>query len=140
MGHGFWSTGQDAFFYVRVFYPNVSSNRSMTIPAAYRKHELTEKREYAQRVREVEHGVFTPLVLSATGGMGREAVTFWWMEFPGRSENHIRLSWGGFVVVSLLHPPLCHLPSYASVEAGPLTIAQLMNSHYISCIRGSCSV
>ena len=36
-----------------------------------------QKKEYAQRVREVEHGVFTPLLLSATGGMGREAATFY---------------------------------------------------------------
>ena len=49
----------------------------MTTTAAYRKHEAAKKREYAQRVREVEHGVFTPLVLSATGGMGREAATFY---------------------------------------------------------------
>ena len=39
-------------------------------------HESTKKREYAQCVPDVEHGVFTPLVLSTTGGMGREAVTF----------------------------------------------------------------
>jgi len=73
---GFWNTGQDAFFDVRVFHPNASSNQSMTIAAAYRQHEST-KREYAQRVQDVEHGVFTPLVLSTTGGMGREAVTFY---------------------------------------------------------------
>ena len=68
---GFWNTGQGAFFDVRVFYPNTSSNHSMTATAAYRKHESIKKREYAQRVREVERGVFTPLVLSKTGGMGR---------------------------------------------------------------------
>ena len=74
---GFWNTGQDAFFDVRVFHPNASSNSSITITAAYRKHESIKKREYAQRVREVEHGVFTPLVLSTMGGMGREAATFY---------------------------------------------------------------
>ena len=74
---GFWNTGQDTFFDVRVFHPNASSNRSMTTAAAYRKHETARKREYAQRVREVEHGVFTPLVLSTTGGMAREATTFY---------------------------------------------------------------
>ena len=68
---GFWSTGQDAFFDVRIFCPNASSNCSMTTAAAYRKHASTKKREYVQRVREVEHGAFTPLVLSATGGGGR---------------------------------------------------------------------
>ena len=35
-----------------------------------------KKRVYEQRVREVEHSSFTPLVLSATGGMGSEATTF----------------------------------------------------------------
>ena len=74
---GFWSAGQDAFFDIRVFHPNASSNRSTTTAAAYRKHETAKKREYAQRIREVEHGVFTPLVFSTTGGMGREAATFY---------------------------------------------------------------
>ena len=81
---GFWNTGQDD---VRVFHPNASSNSSMTITAAYRKHESIKKREYAQRVREVEHGVFTPLVLSTTGGMGRH---FTGDEFPARSEKNIQ--------------------------------------------------
>ena len=35
------------------------------------------KRRYGQRVREVERGVFTPLVLSTNGGMGKEAVMFY---------------------------------------------------------------
>ena len=74
---GFWTTGQDTFFDVRVFHPNAPSNCSMTTTTAYRKHETTKKREYAQRVHEVEHGVFTPLVLSTTDGMGHEATTFY---------------------------------------------------------------
>ena len=72
--HGFWNTGQDTFFDVRVFHPNVSSNPTQTTAAAYRKHEKTKKREYAERVREVERGVFTSIVLSTTG---REATTFY---------------------------------------------------------------
>ena len=43
----------------------------------YRKHESIKKREYTQCAHEVEHGVIIPLVLSATGGMGREAATFY---------------------------------------------------------------
>ena len=54
-----------------------SSNRSTTTSSAYRRHEQAKKREYGQRIREVEHGVFTPLVFSSTGGMGREAATFY---------------------------------------------------------------
>ena len=34
------------------------------------------KRQYEQRVREIEHTSFTPLVLSATGGMASEATVF----------------------------------------------------------------
>ena len=40
---------------------------------------MSKKREgnnYDQRVHEVEHATFTPLVLSTTGGMGR-AATFY---------------------------------------------------------------
>ena len=77
MQEGFWNRSQDAFFDVRVFYPNASSNRSANPSSAYRKHELAKKREYGQRVREVEHGVFTPIILSTTGGMGKEAATFY---------------------------------------------------------------
>ena len=74
---GFWSAAQDAYFDVRVFHQNASSNRSVSLSAAYKKHEDIKKRAYGQRVREVECGVFTPLVFSTTGGMGREATTFY---------------------------------------------------------------
>ncbi len=76
---GFWNRSQDAFFDVRVFYPNASSNRSTNISSAYRKHELLKKREYGQRVRDLERGVFTPIVLTTTGGfyMGHETTTFY---------------------------------------------------------------
>ena len=36
------------------------------------KHEQEKRRQYDQRVREVEHATFTP-----TGGMGRAATTFY---------------------------------------------------------------
>ena len=34
----------------------------MSLQAAFRRQEQAKKREYGERVREVEHGVFTPLV------------------------------------------------------------------------------
>ena len=74
---GFWSAAQDAYFDVRVFHPNAPRNSSGTIPAMYRKHENIKKRAYGQRVRDVEHGIFTPPVFSTTGGMGHEATTFY---------------------------------------------------------------
>ena len=57
-----------------------TQTRQATIPRPLLLHITSmnrQKREYAQRVREVEHGVFTPLVLSATGGMGHKAATFY---------------------------------------------------------------
>ena len=74
---GFWNARQDAFFDIRVFYPNAPSYRTKDLSAIYKKHEQDKKRQYGQRIREVEHGVFTPLVFSTTGGMGREAMTFY---------------------------------------------------------------
>ena len=73
---GFWSKGQDAYFDVRVFHPNVSSYVSKPLSALFRTHEQAKKREYGQRIRDVEHGVFTPL-FSTSGAMGREATIFY---------------------------------------------------------------
>ena len=67
------ANGERAFFDVRVFNPHVPSNRQTQLAASYRCHETLKKRTYEQRIREVEHGSFTPLVLSATGGLGRAA-------------------------------------------------------------------
>ena len=73
--NGFWGGRfERAFFDVRVFNPHAPSNRH---PCCYRKHELEKKQHYEQRVREVEHASFTPLVLSATGGMANEATVFY---------------------------------------------------------------
>ena len=71
--NGFWGGRHErAFFDVRVFNPHAQSN-NQPIRTCYRKHENFKKRAYEQRVREVEQGSFTPLVLSLTGGMGSAA-------------------------------------------------------------------
>ena len=74
---GFWGHQQCAFFDVRVFHPNAQSYCHSSIPSLYRCHEQTKKREYGDRIREVENGSFTPLVFATTGGMGREATLFY---------------------------------------------------------------
>ena len=72
---GFWgSRFERAFFDVRVFNPYASNQRS-SLPQCYRNHENIKKRAYDQRIREVEHGTFSPLVFSCTGRMGRAAAT-----------------------------------------------------------------
>ena len=67
---GFWGDRhQRAFFDVRVFNPLAPSNCRSSLTSTYRHHETQKRRCYEQRVREIEHGSFTPLVFSATGGM-----------------------------------------------------------------------
>ena len=68
---------EKSFFDVRVFNPHAPSNKDQTPTACYKKHEREKKRIYAQRVREMEHSSFTPLVLAATGGLGTEATSFY---------------------------------------------------------------
>ena len=67
-----WGRQQSAFFDVRVFHPNAPSYRDKSVAALFRTHELAKKREYGDRIREVENGSFTPLVFSTTRGASRE--------------------------------------------------------------------
>ena len=73
---GFWNKAQEAFFDIRVFYPNAPSYHSRGITSISRSQEIEEKKLYGQRIREVEHGVFTPLVFTTSGGMAGECKTF----------------------------------------------------------------
>ena len=72
---GFWGDRhRRTFFDVRVFYPNAPSYQNLQHGSIYRQHE-EKKRSYEDRIREVEHSSFTPLVFSTSGGMGTLATT-----------------------------------------------------------------
>ena len=76
--NGFWGGRfERSFVDVRVFNPHAPTNRLGSLPSMYLKHENEKKRLYEQRVREVEFASFTPLVLSATGGMAKQATIFY---------------------------------------------------------------
>lgn len=75
--HGFWNTAQDAFFDVRIFYPLASSYKTQKLEKVYKQQEAKKRQEYGQRILEVEHGTFTPLILTTGGGMAREATVFY---------------------------------------------------------------
>ena len=66
----FWdNSNQITFFDVRVFNAHAPSNSNcLSINACYRKHELEKRRIYEQRINEVDHGTFTSLVFSSSGG------------------------------------------------------------------------
>ncbi len=74
VAENFWGRDkQCAFFYVRVFNPFAPSYRNTTLSQCYRRNELEKKRNYDERIREIEHGSFSPLVFSTAGGMGATA-------------------------------------------------------------------
>ena len=60
-------------FDVRVVYPFASSYSQKPLSTVYREHGRKKKTEYGRRVREIEHGCFTPLVFTTSGGMAPEA-------------------------------------------------------------------
>ena len=51
---GFWERQRSAFFDVRVWHPNTDSYRDLTPKQIYKKHEIEKKRQYAERVMEIE--------------------------------------------------------------------------------------
>ena len=69
---GFWSNRRNAFFDFRVFYPFASSHYGRSLAAIYKSNSLEKKRQYQERVAQVEDGSFTPMVMSSAGGMGPE--------------------------------------------------------------------
>ena len=62
---------------VRVFNPLARCYRTKRLEAIHISNEKEKKRTYAQRVLDVEHGTFTPLVFSCFGGMSRECTRFY---------------------------------------------------------------
>ena len=73
---GFWRRGQTAFFDNRVIHVNWQSNSDKTTSKIFHQHEQAKRREYNERVLEIEHGTFTPLVFGTNGGMGQECPRF----------------------------------------------------------------
>ena len=98
--NGFWGgRAERCFLDVRVFNPFASSNVN-SVSAAYRRHENTKRRAYGQRIWEIELASFTPIVMSAAGGLAPEATTFY-----KRLESLLASKWGDeyCVVMGWLH-------------------------------------
>ena len=67
----FWGHDrQNAYFDVRVFNSYARSHRVNTLAQCYKRNEQENKRSYEERIREVEHGSFSPLIFSTSGRMG----------------------------------------------------------------------
>ena len=114
--YGFWGGRfEKAFLDVRVFNPSAQSNRHGSLASVYRRHELEKKRQYEQRIRDVEQATFTPLVMSTTGGMGKAATTFYKRLASMLSEKR-DVSYG-----KTINWIRCHL-SFALVRASIMSI------------------
>ena len=74
---GFWGRRQGALFNVRVFHPNAPSYHQTRVTSLFRQHELEKKREYGDRILNVDYESFTPLVFSTFGGLGKEDTIFY---------------------------------------------------------------
>ena len=56
---GVWRNGQNAYFDVRITNTNSPSQKHLTSEKILEKHEKEKKRQYNDRVMNIEHGTFT---------------------------------------------------------------------------------
>ena len=72
----FWSSRQRSFLDVHVFNPFTSSYNKSPLNTCHRRNEMEKRRHYEERIRNVDHGTFTPLVFTTSGGTGPAASIF----------------------------------------------------------------
>ena len=73
---GLWGDcHQCTFFDVRIYNPFAQTHKNKPLSSVYVAQEREKRRAYEQRITEVEHGSFTPLILSACGSMAKSATT-----------------------------------------------------------------
>ena len=73
---GFWQPLNRVFFDLRVINPLAQTNVAKKIPDMYKYHEKAKKREYNDRILQIEKGTFTPLIFSCSRGIAPEATRF----------------------------------------------------------------
>ena len=73
----FLISGQQTLFDIRVFNPMARRYGSQELTKACEINEREKKRQYNARILEIEHGSFTPLLMTALGGVGRETSEFY---------------------------------------------------------------
>ena len=74
---GFWGGRfERAFFDITLLNPFAPSNHTPQMTTCYRRHEREKRRKYDQRIQEVEHASFVPLVMFCTGGADPCATMF----------------------------------------------------------------
>ena len=69
--------GQEAFLDIRVFDPNANRYLNATLTRCHEINEKEKKRNYNNRILQIENGTFTPLVFSIYGSLEREYTKFY---------------------------------------------------------------
>jgi hypothetical protein len=72
---GFFQKFRNAFFDAKVIYPAADSYFNKEPAKLYAEHAQVKRREYRERVAQVEDGDFVPLIMFSTGSMGPEMST-----------------------------------------------------------------
>ena len=73
---GFWQRGGKAFLDITVYNPLAKSYSSQDLNAAHRRNEREKKRQYGDRIRQIEHASFNLLLFTCFGGMAWECQMF----------------------------------------------------------------
>ncbi len=68
-----WSRGVKTFLDIRIFDPMAACHRDIPLETAHHRNEREKIRAYGERIQHVDHGSFTPLVFTTSGGMGPSA-------------------------------------------------------------------
>ena len=74
---GFWKRGQQAFFDLRDFDPNACRYRNRSLQQCHVMNEQEKKTTYNEKILQIDHGAFTPLVFSISSSKGRECQKFY---------------------------------------------------------------
>ena len=122
---GFWGDRfKTVYFDVRVFCPISATNMNKTLIKSYKDNEALKKRKYEQRLREVEHSSFSPLIFSTAGGCGPVATAFikrliitFIRETPEPIQHHYELSQ---VSILIFHHKVGTMLSERLTFKGPL--------------------
>ena len=73
---GFWGCRQQSsFFDIKIFNPIASTYCKKSLSSCYCRLEDSKRREYQNRITHVEHGPFSPLIFTTSGGMGPSSST-----------------------------------------------------------------
>ena len=75
---GFWKWGQQAFFDLRVFYPNACRYRNKSLQQCYIMNDQKKKLVYNERILQIDHGTYTLLMFSTNGSMRIKGVWHKW--------------------------------------------------------------